>query len=82
MSTLHFICYLHVCNVPSAIYILLSIMCCYLREKLSSSDLVGREVVAEKRSAEDEPNFAPLTPTAKVKPIHGKRSQESENVDI
>ena len=42
------------------------------------SDLVGTEVVAEKRSAEDEPNFAPLTPTAKVKPIHGKRSQESE----
>ena len=41
-------------------------------------DLVGIEVVAEKRSAEDESNFAPLTPTAKVKPIHGKRSQESE----
>ncbi len=40
-------------------------------------DLVGREVMQEKRAAEEEPNFVPLTPTARVKPIHGKRSQFS-----
>jgi hypothetical protein len=40
-------------------------------------DLIGRDVVQEKRTAEEEPQFAPLTPTAKVKPIHGKRSQFS-----
>ena len=30
-------------------------------------DLIGRELVGEKRRAENEPNFQPLTPTAKVK---------------
>ena len=31
-------------------------------------DLVGREVMQRKREAEDDPNYAALTPTAKVKP--------------
>ena len=30
-------------------------------------DLIGRDLVAEKRRAENEPNYQPLTPTAKVK---------------
>jgi len=30
-------------------------------------DLLGRELVGEKRRAESEPNFQPLTPTAKIK---------------
>ena len=38
-------------------------------------DLVGREVMQEKRSYEEEPNSQALTPTAKVKPQ--KRSQFS-----
>ena len=29
--------------------------------------LIGRDLVAEKRRAENEPNYQPLTPTAKVK---------------
>merc|ERR1712080_548518 len=30
-------------------------------------DLVGNETILEKRNAESEPNFQPLTPTSKVK---------------
>ena len=33
-------------------------------------DLIGRELVGDKRRAENEPNFQPLTPTAKVKSKH------------
>ena len=43
---------------------------------------MGAEVVADKRSAGDEPNYAPLTPTAKVKPVHGKRSQGRSNIRV
>ena len=45
-----------------------------LRRHLSIhfADLIGREVMGEKRQLESEPNYQPLTPTAKHKSKHGQ----------
>ena len=48
-------------------------------------DLIGRDLVSEKRRAENEPNYQPLTPTAKVKSKHTqftlKRKKSKSELD-
>ena len=43
-------------------------LCCYVCQ-----DLLGPDVIQGKREAENEPNFQPLSPTAKAK--HPKKGQ-------
>ena len=58
-----------------------------LRRHLSIhfSSLVGKNVMAEKRSVQSEPGFVPLTPTAKHKSKHGqftlKRKKSKADID-
>jgi len=36
------------------------------------STLIGKDLMGEKRELQSDPNFVPLTPTAKHKPRHGQ----------